>query len=128
MKQKKTIVLSLLLITGLALLYIFKIRQTPEITAGKSTNGIAYWLKDKTKWTPLMHAAYESNAQRTQELIAQGTDVNAKPEISANITGPIHQLSPLALAILAKSLDSTQLLLQAGADVKDVFGGEFPAL
>jgi ankyrin repeat protein len=125
MTQKKIIVLSLLIIAGLALLYIFKAPQTPEIKAVKSTNGISYWLQHKALWTPLMHAAYESDAQKIQELIAQGADVNAKTSMQ-NAGGPIHELSPLARAILAKSFDSIELLLRAGADVQDVFGGEFP--
>ena len=58
--------------------------------------------------TPLMKAAKEGNAEKVQELLAAGADVNAQDE---------RGLTPLMWAAGNSFQNTVQILLNAGADI-----------
>jgi len=62
---------------------------------------------DESGMTALMHAAYKGHADMCKMLLKQGSDVNAD--------GHDHKYTTLHFAALSSSMDTTQLILDAGA-------------
>jgi len=62
---------------------------------------------DSTGMTALMHAAYKGHTEMCRMLLKQGSDVNADTHA--------HSYTPLHFAALSSRIDTSQLLLDAGA-------------